>query len=190
MGWPPPARRSSTWTSTRSCTGAPTPYSRSTTCPPAPSAPGQCSPSSPIIWTWRLSGAAVVRPGWRWRPGWPRSHNHARCWLILGMALPSVPNRRQRRIGVNGCHDQVRGPLAGCAAGFAVGLERLGYSRTGAREHVGLLADLSGWLAAEGLAPAELTAGQVARFLGGRARRAHPGPTTPAPGAPPLGSPA
>ncbi len=88
---------------------------------------------------------------------------------------------------MNGCHDQVRGPLAGCAAGFAVGLERLGYSRTGAREHVGLLADLSGWLAAEGLAPAELTAGQVARFLGGRARRAHRGLTTAAGAAPLLG---
>ena len=46
-GWPPPRRRSSTWTSTPSCTGAPTPPWRSTTCPPAPSAPAPCSPSSP-----------------------------------------------------------------------------------------------------------------------------------------------
>jgi integrase/recombinase XerD len=85
---------------------------------------------------------------------------------------------------VNGCHDQVRGPLAGCTAGFAGELERLGYSRTGAREHLGLLGDLSGWLAAEGLAPAELSAGQVARFLGGRTRRAHRGLTTAAGAAP------
>jgi site-specific recombinase XerD len=65
----------------------------------------------------------------------------------------------------------VRGPLAGCAAGFAAELERLGYSRSGVRQQLGLLAGLSGWLAAEGLAPAELAAGQVARFLGSRRRR-------------------
>jgi hypothetical protein len=65
----------------------------------------------------------------------------------------------------------VRGPLAGCAAGFAAELERLGYSRSGVRQQLGLLAGLSGWLAAEGLAPAELAAGQVVRFLGGRRRR-------------------
>ena len=70
------------------------------------------------------------------------------------------------------CSDvRVRGPLAGDAAGFAAELERLGYSRSGARQQLGLLAGLSGWLAAEGLAPAELAAGQVARFLGARRRR-------------------
>ena len=75
---------------------------------------------------------------------------------------------------MNGCSDdRVRGPLAGCAAGFAAELERLGYSRTGARQQLGLLADLSGWLATEGLDPAELAAGQVARFLGGRVRCHH-----------------
>ena len=73
---------------------------------------------------------------------------------------------------MNGCSDvRVRGPLAGCAVGFAAELERLGYSRSGVRQQLGLLADLSGWLAAEGLAPAELATGQVARFLGGRRRR-------------------
>ena len=73
---------------------------------------------------------------------------------------------------MSGCSDVcVRGPLAGCAAGLAAELERLGYSRSGVRQQLGLLADLSGWLAAEGLAPAELAAGQVARFLGGRCRR-------------------
>jgi hypothetical protein len=73
---------------------------------------------------------------------------------------------------VNGCSDvRVRGPLAGCAVGFAAELEWLGYSRSGVRQQLGLLADLSGWLAADGLAPAELATGQVARFLGGRRRR-------------------
>jgi integrase/recombinase XerD len=73
---------------------------------------------------------------------------------------------------VSGCSDvRVRGPLAGSAAGFAAELERLGYSRSGVRQQLGLLADLSGWLAAEGLAPAELAAGQVARFVAGRRRR-------------------
>ena len=82
-------------------------------------------------------------------------------------------------------HDQVRGPLAGCAAGFAGELKRLGYSTSGAWDHLRLLQELSGWLAEEGLAPAELTAGQMARFQGGRTRRAHRGLTT-AVGAAPL----
>lgn len=70
------------------------------------------------------------------------------------------------------CSDvRVRGPLAGYSAGFAAELERLGYSRSGVRQQLGLLAGLSGWLVAEGLAPAELAAGQVARFLGARRRR-------------------
>ena len=73
---------------------------------------------------------------------------------------------------MNGCSDvRVHGPLAGCAVGFAAELERLGYSRSGVRQQLGLLADLSGWLAADGLAPAELATGQVARFLDGRRRR-------------------
>ena len=73
---------------------------------------------------------------------------------------------------MSGCSDdRVRGPLAVCAAGFAAELERLGYSRTGTRQQLGLLADLSGWLDAEGLAPAELAAGQVTRFLGRRRHR-------------------
>lgn len=41
-GWPPTSRRSSTWTSTRSCTGATTPSWRSTTCPNGPNAPAVC----------------------------------------------------------------------------------------------------------------------------------------------------
>lgn len=73
---------------------------------------------------------------------------------------------------MSGCSDvRGRGPLAGYAAGFAAELERVGYSRNGVRQQLCLLADLSGWLAAEGLAPAELAAGQVARFLGARRRR-------------------
>ena len=73
---------------------------------------------------------------------------------------------------MSGCSDdRVRGPLAVCAAGFAAELERLGYSRTGTWQQLGLLADLSGWLDAEGLAPAELAVGQVTRFLGWRRHR-------------------
>jgi hypothetical protein len=75
-------------------------------------------------------------------------------------------------MGVSGCSDdRVRGPLAGCAAGFAAELGRRGYSRTGERQQLGLLADLSGWLDAAGLAPAGLAGGQVARFLGWRRHR-------------------
>jgi len=86
---------------------------------------------------------------------------------------------------VSRCCGPARGPLAAYAAGLADELGRLGYSRRAAAEHVRLLGDLSGWLAAEGLAPGELTAGQMARFLGGRTRRGHHGLTT-ATGAAPL----
>lgn len=41
-GLAPASRRSSTWTSTRSCTGATTRRWRNTTCPPAPSGPARC----------------------------------------------------------------------------------------------------------------------------------------------------
>ncbi len=41
----------------------------------------------------------------------------------------------------------------------------LGYSEAGVRSHLVLLGDLSSWLEGEGLAPAVLTAGQMARFL-------------------------
>jgi integrase/recombinase XerD len=84
-------------------------------------------------------------------------------------------------------HDQVRGPLAGCAAGFAAELRRLGYSTSGAQDHLRLLRELSGWLAQEGLAPGELTASQMARFQDGRTRRAHRGLTTAVGAAPLLG---
>src|SRR5260370_113108 len=40
--WPPPARRSSPWTSTPSCTGGTIPPWKSTTCPPGPSVPAAC----------------------------------------------------------------------------------------------------------------------------------------------------
>lgn len=67
-----------------------------------------------------------------------------------------------RRCGI------MRGPLASHAAGFGDELQHLGYSGAGARSHLVLLGDLSGWLEDEGLAPAELTAGQMARFLHAR----------------------
>ena len=41
-GSPPARKRSSTWTSTPSCTGAATRSWKSTTCPPGPSAPARC----------------------------------------------------------------------------------------------------------------------------------------------------
>ena len=41
-GRPPRTKRSSTWTSTPSCTGARTPSWKSTTCPTGPSAPARC----------------------------------------------------------------------------------------------------------------------------------------------------
>jgi site-specific recombinase XerD len=67
----------------------------------------------------------------------------------------------------------MRGLLASHAAGFGEELRHLGYSEAGARSHLVLLGDLSSWLEDEGLAPAVLTAGQMARFLRARRERGH-----------------
>jgi site-specific recombinase XerD len=78
----------------------------------------------------------------------------------------------------------VQGPLSVYAAGFREELVLLGYSAGAAAEHVRLLGDLSAWLAREHVAAGGLTAGQMARFLGGRTRRGHRGLTTAAGAAP------
>ena len=65
------------------------------------------------------------------------------------------------------------GPLVPYVAGFGEELALLGYSGRAASQHLELLADLSAWLAQEGLAAAELTASQTARFLGGRRERGY-----------------
>ena len=81
--------------------------------------------------------------------------------------------------------DAADGPLAPYVAGFGEKLAFLGYSGRAASQHLELLADLSAWLAQEGLAAAELTASQTARFLGGRRERGYRELTTPV-GAGPL----
>jgi len=86
-----------------------------------------------------------------------------------------------------GRRDAVQGPLGLYAAGFREELVLLGYSERGALEHLGLLRDLSAWLAGENLAAGELTASETARFLRGRTRRGHRGLTTAAGAAPLLG---
>ena len=65
------------------------------------------------------------------------------------------------------------GVLAPYAAGFGEELALLGYSERAALQHLELLGDLSAWLAEEGLAAAELTASQTARFLGTRRERGY-----------------
>ncbi len=81
--------------------------------------------------------------------------------------------------------DAADGPLAPYVAGFGEELALLGYSGRAASQHLELLADLSAWLAQEGLAAAELTASQTARFLDGRRERGYRELTTPV-GAGPL----
>ena len=81
----------------------------------------------------------------------------------------------------------VQGPLGFYAAGFGEELVLLGYSERGTLEHLGLLRDLSAWLAGENLAAGELSASETARFLRGRTRRGHRGLTTAAGAAPLLG---
>lgn len=62
---------------------------------------------------------------------------------------------------------QVAGPLAECADGFAAWLAELGYTPLSAANQLRVLARLSRWLAARGLAPAGLDAVHVEAFLAG-----------------------
>lgn len=63
---------------------------------------------------------------------------------------------------------RIHGPLAVHALGFFEELTKRGYPPEGAVRHVQLLAHLSRWLEAEGLASGELTEERVAEFLGAR----------------------
>lgn len=62
----------------------------------------------------------------------------------------------------------LRGPLAALAPGFGEELARLGYAKGPTRAHLGLLAELSGWLDDGAHDPAELTAGRAGEFLAER----------------------
>lgn len=64
----------------------------------------------------------------------------------------------------------VSDPLKPFATRFARGLLRQGYRRQSARIQIELFAQLSSWLADEGLEPSELSAPHVARFLVARRR--------------------
>ncbi len=57
------------------------------------------------------------------------------------------------------------GPLAEFAPGFGLELVRRGYRPGSAAAQLGLLADASGWLAARGLGPGDLTEGLVERLM-------------------------
>lgn len=60
---------------------------------------------------------------------------------------------------------RVVGPLAACAEGFCAAMAGLGYTPRMVRDQAYVLADLSRWLAAEGLPAAELTEEAAQRFL-------------------------
>ena len=68
---------------------------------------------------------------------------------------------------------RVRGPLRPYAAGYAAELVRVGYTASGATLQLRLVASLSAWLEAEGLAPGTLSAAQVERFLAARRAAGH-----------------
>jgi len=63
---------------------------------------------------------------------------------------------------------RVTGPLAPFAPGFAAELSRQGYAPASIYPHMRLCAQLSSWLAAEGLSPDALSPEVVERFLGVR----------------------
>ena len=62
----------------------------------------------------------------------------------------------------------VSGPLAKFADGFRVDLLERGYSRSGARGQLYLLAHVSRWMETEGLEPASLTAERLERYFAWR----------------------
>jgi integrase/recombinase XerD len=68
------------------------------------------------------------------------------------------------------CGEEERPALAAHADGFAALLLERGYRPRSVQVQLRLLADLSGWLAAQGREPADLTGDDIERFL--RARRA------------------
>jgi integrase/recombinase XerD len=63
---------------------------------------------------------------------------------------------------------RVRGPLAEHAAGFAVCLAELGYTRLSARNQLWVLAHLSRWMEDRGLGAGELAGGRAQEFLAAR----------------------
>ena|ERR1035441_1009708 len=65
---------------------------------------------------------------------------------------------------------QIAGPLSGMADGFRARLAEQGYSPSGAREHLRLMADLSGWLAGCGLDASGLTEPVAREFADARRR--------------------
>lgn len=67
----------------------------------------------------------------------------------------------------------VSGPLAGHAGGYRVELQRLGYSKWAASEHMYLMADVSRWLAARDFTAEGFTAERVDRFLADRRAAGH-----------------
>ena len=68
---------------------------------------------------------------------------------------------------------EVSGPLGPFAAGFVADLSRQGFSPVALRKHVGLLAGLSGWLAAEGMNPSGLSSEVAERFCVERRAAGH-----------------
>jgi integrase/recombinase XerD len=68
---------------------------------------------------------------------------------------------------------EVSGPLVGQAAGYREQLSRLGYSPWTASAHMYLMADVSRWLAQNGVAPEAFTAGRVSAFLADRRLAGH-----------------
>src|SRR5258708_7960913 len=69
---------------------------------------------------------------------------------------------RHRRSG------RVRGPLSPFAAGFRAELESRGYTPVSAAHRLGQFRQISRWLDAERLTPAEFTGEQAERFLAAR----------------------
>ena len=76
------------------------------------------------------------------------------------------------------CWARVRGPLAPCAEGFRVELERLGYTPLTAATHVRLLAHLSRWLAREGVDGSGLTPAVVDAYFAERRAAGYVGHVT------------
>jgi integrase/recombinase XerD len=81
-----------------------------------------------------------------------------------------MSNPKDVAAGADGCYPaRVSGPLAAEVHEFRAELAGAGYTSRTSQDNAYVMACLSRWLEAEGLMPAELTAGQLERFA--RARR-------------------
>src|SRR5215469_12790130 len=124
------------------------------------------------IATFRFPSVTLVMPGYPGRRGSPPSGRRdlPRRADVSSANGVIMSKARGKVVHADGRYPaRTAGPLAAEVHGFRTELIRAGYTARTSQDNAYVLACLSRWLEAEGLAPAELTTGRLERFA--RARR-------------------